>query len=327
MNTFKSLSAIIIMSALMFMGTGNGTPENDSTRLDYIYYKYKQQDSSNAYSIHRFAAISNENLEVRTSGGSIKVKGADVDEAEIRMYVRRGGRYLMPDDTDLSNFEIEITKTGNTIIAHAERKNIRQTILSRNNESISFEVLVPNNFNIDVRTSGGSISLDELNGSLQARTSGGSLSLNNLGGTIDARTSGGSISLNESGGDINVRTSGGSISAKNTAGKVEMSTSGGSITLDNLSGEVDASTSGGSIRANMLKVEGPISLRTSGGTIRATLPEGLGYNLELKGNSVNIPLQNFTGETKRSSVSGSMNGGGYAVSMRTSGGSVNVEWN
>ncbi len=327
MNMFKSLSAIIIMGALIFMGAGNTVLDNDSTRLDYIYYKYKKQDNSNAYSVHRFAASSGENLELRTSGGSIKVKGADVDEAEVRMYVRRGGKYLLPEDTDLSNFDIEITKSGNTIIASAERKNIRQTILSRNNESISFEVLVPVNFNIDVRTSGGSISLDELNGSLQARTSGGSLSLNNLGGVVDARTSGGSISLNESGGEINVRTSGGSISAKNTAGKVELSTSGGSINLDNLSGEVDASTSGGSIRANMLKVEGPISLRTSGGTIRATLPNGLGYNLDLKGNSVNIPLQNFTGETKRSSVSGSMNGGGYAISMRTSGGSVNVEWN
>jgi hypothetical protein len=42
---------------------------------------------------------------------------------------------------------------------------------------------------------------------------------------------------------------------------------------------------------------------------------------------VGIPLQNFTGETKRSSVSGSMNGGGHAVSMKTSGGSVNVGWN
>jgi hypothetical protein len=327
MNTFKSLSAIVILSALVFAGARNSISDSDNTRLDYIYYKYKQQDNGNAYSVHRFDASNGENLEVRTSGGSIKVKGADVVEAEIRMYVRKGGKYLFPKDTDLSNFDIEIKKTGNTILASVGRRDVKQTILSRNNESISFEVLIPKSFNIDVNTSGGSISLDELNGSLQAKTSGGSLSLNNLGGVIDARTSGGSISVNESGGSISVRTSGGSISAKNSAGKVEMSTSGGSITLDNLSGEVDASTSGGSIRSNMLKVEGPISLRTSGGTIRATLPEGLGYDLELKGNSVNIPLQNFTGETKRSSVTGSMNGGGYAVNMRTSGGSVNVEWN
>ncbi len=327
MNTFKSLSAIAIMSALVFIGAGNNFPDRDSTQLDYIYFKYKQQDNGNAYSIHRFTATSNENLEVRTSGGSIKVKGANVDEAEVRMYVRKGGKYLFPKDTDLSNFDIEITKSGNTILASVIRRDIKQSILSRNNESISFEVLVPKSFNIDVNTSGGSIYLDELNGSLQARTSGGSLSLNNLGGVIDARTSGGSISVNESGGNISVRTSGGSISAKNTAGKVEISTSGGSISLDNLSGEVEASTSGGSIRAHMLKVEGPISLRTSGGSIRATLPEGMGYNLELKGNSVNIPLQNFTGETKRNSISGSMNGGGYEVYMRTSGGNVNVEWN
>jgi hypothetical protein len=326
MKIFKSLSAIAIMGILMISGAGKYT-SLDSTRLEHIYSKYKQNDTENAYSVHRFATAPDESLEVKTSGGSIKVKGADVNEAEVRMYVRRSGRYLLPKDTDLSNFEIEIKKSGNTIIAHAQRKEVRQTILTRNNESISFEVLVPNSFNIDVRTSGGSISLDELSGSIQARTSGGSLSLNNLGGIIDARTSGGSISINESGGEINARTSGGSVSAKKSAGKIKLSTSGGSMSLENLCGEVEASTSGGSISANILKVEGPISLRTSGGTIRATLPDGLGYDLDLRGNSVNIPLKNFSGETKRSSVSGSMNGGGFEISMRTSGGSVNVNWN
>lgn len=326
MNMFKSLSAIVLMGVLMISGAGNSAVI-DSSRLEHIYSKYKQNDSGDAYSIHRFAASSEENLDVKTSGGSIKVKGADVSEAEVRMYVRKNGKFLKPSDTDLSNFEIEISKSGNTIVAHAQRKEVRQTILSRSNESISFEVLVPNRFNIDVRTSGGSISLDEVSGSIEARTSGGSLSLNNLGGVINARTSGGSISINESGGEINARTSGGSVSAKNSAGKITLSTSGGSMSLENICGEIDASTSGGSINASILKVEGPVSLRTSGGTIRATLPDGLGYDLDLRGNSVNVPLKNFSGESKRSSVSGSMNGGGLAVSMRTSGGSVNVDWN
>ncbi|HAC16088.1 MAG TPA: hypothetical protein DCE78_09120 [Bacteroidetes bacterium] len=325
MKSFFSISAVAIIAAIFFVGT-TSTNINLDNRLDYIYDNYKNNDPGNAYSIHNFPASKGENLEIRTSGGSISVKGADVDEAEVRMFVRKRNRYLTPDDTDLSNFEIEITKRGNTIIAKANRKSSMNTILNVNNESISFEVLVPSSFNVDVNTSGGSISLDELDGNLNGSTSGGSISLNNLGGVVDVRTSGGSISINESGGTIIARTSGGSVTAKNSAGKIELKTSGGSMNLDNICGEVDASTSGGSIKANILKLEGDLSLRTSGGSISASLPSDLGLDLDLKGNSVVVQLQNFTGETKRSSVSGSMNGGGHNVSMRTSGGTVRLNW-
>jgi len=98
------------------------------------------------------------------------------------------------------------------------------------------------------------------------------------------------------------------------------------MNLDNICGELDASTSGGSIKANILKLEGDLSLRTSGGSISTTLPGDLGLDLDLKGNNVVVQLQNFTGETKRNSVVGSMNGGGHQVSMRTSGGTVRLNW-
>ena len=325
MKSFYSISAVAIIATLFFVGT-TPTNINFDNRLDYILYNYLNSDPGDAYSIHQFPASNGENLEVRTSGGSISVKGADVDEAEVRMFVRKRNRYLSPSDTDLSNFDIEITKRGNTIIAKASRKNTRNTILNVNNESISFEVLIPSQFNIDISTSGGSIKMDEIEGNLNGSTSGGSISLNNLGGEIDVRTSGGSISINESGGTIKARTSGGSVTAKNSAGIIELRTSGGSMNLDNICGELDASTSGGSIKANILKLEGDLSLSTSGGSINASLPADLGLDLDLKGNSVVVQLQNFTGETKRNSVQGSMNGGGHNVSMRTSGGTVRLNW-
>jgi len=303
------------------------SPEDIDTRLEYIYSNYRQSDTGNAYSVHRFSTNADEYLELSTSGGSIKVKGADVDEAEIRMFVRRGRTYLTEHDTNLSNFNINIAKEGNKIIVVAERKSIRQSLMNRINESISFEVLVPNRYNIDVRTSGGSIALDELSGILKARTSGGSLSLNNLGGSIHARTSGGTISINESGGILDVKTSGGSVTAKNSAGILKLSTSGGSIHLNNVCGTVDASTSGGSIKANILKVDGQINLKTSGGSIQASLPDGLGYDLDLSASHVTVPLQNFTGESKRNRVNGTVNGGGLPVTLKTSGGSVSLAWN
>lgn len=65
-----------------------------------------------------------------------------------------------------------------------------------------------------------------------------------------------------------------------------------------------------------------LEVRTSGGSINASLSADLGLDLDLKGSNVVVQLQNFTGETKRNIVSGSMNGGRHNVSMRTSGGTV-----
>jgi len=326
MKTFYSFTLLFLIVILLASGSDSYTlAKNTIADLGVIPLKTSQSDSD-VYSTHRFNVTPGESLEVATSGGSITVSGTDGNEAIIKMFVRRNNRYLQASDTDLRNFEIKIEKSGNKVIATAKRNQSSTNILRPNNESISFEVLIPRNFQINVNTSGGSIRLDNLEGALSGRTSGGSIRLNNLSGLVDVRTSGGSITIDASSGQISARTSGGSVSASNSSGVLDLSTSGGSIRLDNLSGEVSASTSGGSIRANIDSLSGDVSLRTSGGNITASLPGGLGLNLNLRGNSVRIPLENFSGESKRNEIVGTMNGGGHNVTMRTSGGGVTVRW-
>lgn len=327
MKTFYSFTILFLVGVMLISGTNNYTSAKKSIADLGILPIETTNNDKVVYSTHRFNVVPGENLEVSTSGGSITVNGSnDSNEAVIKMFVRRNNRYLQPSDTDLRNFDIKIEKSGNKVIAHAKRNQTGTNILRPNTESISFEISIPRNFQVNVNTSGGSIRLDNLEGELSGRTSGGSIRLNNLSGTVDVRTSGGSITVDESTGEINARTSGGSVTASNSSGVLDLSTSGGSMRLDNLSGEVSASTSGGSIRAKINSLSGDVSLRTSGGSITATLPGGLGLNLNLKGNSLRVPLENFSGESKRNEIVGTMNGGGYNVSMRTSGGGVTVNW-
>ncbi len=68
-----------------------------------------------------------------------------------------------------------------------------------------------------LRTSGGSISLINLNGEQDFSTSGGSLHVEKMSGKIDGSTSGGSIHVSDSKDEIDLRTSGGSIEAKTAA--------------------------------------------------------------------------------------------------------------
>ncbi len=277
-----------------------------------------------AYLTESFSVSDNAKVEVRTSGGSIELVGQKTDEVRVEMYVRKRGRLLNQNDTDLDDWEIKIEKEGNTVYAIAKREG--RNNWGNNNISISFKVYAPVKSMGDLRTSGGSISLENLMGDQIAHTSGGSIEAERIGGDIKLKTSGGSITLFDIEGFAEVNTSGGRIRGEKITGGIDAKTSGGSITLEGISGNVEAKTSGGSIDAEILNPEDYIELRTSGGSISVTIPKELGYDLDLGGNRVRADLYNFQGEFDKNDMEGTMNGGGTKLSAKTSGGSVNLRY-
>ena len=268
-------------------------------------------------------------LSVETSGGSIEVTGHDGNEVEVNVYVKaNGGWSLFGDDDDdleeaLQDYEIDIRQRGNQVLATAKRKSKGW---NDNGLSISFEVAVPHDISCNLNTSGGSISVANVEGTHDINTSGGSISFDNMVGTTKAHTSGGGINIHQYQGKMEASTSGGSVEVTQSEGDIAVSTSGGGITLEDVSGSVEASTSGGSIKADIHQLGESLSLSTSGGSIKATLPEGKGIDLDLSGNRVNTELVNFTGKSEKDNIKGSINGGGIPVNMHTSGGSVTVEY-
>ena len=268
-------------------------------------------------------------LEVETSGGSIDVTAHQGNNVKVEMYVRKSGRSVDPNDKEimeaLEDFDIEIAKESNRIIASAKRES-GNWFGGNNNISISFKVYVPERMSCDLNTSGGSINLKGVTGQQEVRTSGGSLNLSNIKGNMDANTSGGSINIKNYAGTLDANTSGGSINLEDAAGELSLGTSGGSINLENIKGSLVASTSGGGIKVNLSALEKRLKLSTSGGSITAVVPQGLGLDLDLKGNRVNTKLSNFDGSVEKDRIVGSINGGGIPVVMSTSGGHVNLEY-
>jgi len=277
------------------------------------------------YRIEEFSLSGPGNLEVRTSGGHISVEGSESNRVRVEMYVRKNGRELSPADTDLDDYEIEISQSGNTITAIAKGENGRAWKLWNNNSvSISFVVYTPREMSTDLKTSGGHIETDGLSGNQKISTSGGHLKLANLMGTVDARTSGGHIEIGDFEGEMSARTSGGHINVTNSSGSLNLRTSGGHIDLERISGTLEASTSGGSISAELASIGQFVDLRTSGGNVNISVPDGLGLELDLRGTRVRTELKNFSGEVERDEVHGTVNGGGPKISARTSGGTVRV---
>lgn len=264
-------------------------------------------------------------LFVSTSGGSIRVEGSNTTKVKVEMYVK-SNKYS---DSKIrekleEDFEISIEKIGSRIEAIAKRTG---KSWSWNGISISFVVYTPVNFACELNTSGGSLKIAGVKGrSHELKTSGGSITAEDMSGNLEARTSGGSITVRDYEGDVDGKTSGGSIKLDDITGDIDVSTSGGGIKIEDVQGEVYASTSGGSINANITKLENQLVLKTSGGSVRATIPNGLGLDLDLRGNRVNTSLNNFSGESKSDRVAGTVNGGGIMVKLSTSGGSVNLNY-
>jgi hypothetical protein len=119
----------------------------------------------------------------------------------------------------------------------------------------------------------------------------------------------------------NLVTSGGSISLKNLSGSQDFKTSGGSLDIDQLSGEVKGRTSGGSIHVENSKDN--IDLATSGGSIHAA---NCAATLRLATSGGSLHLENLKGNVTANTSGGSINGSDIQgrLSTSTSGGSINL---
>lgn len=159
------------------------------------------------------------------------------------------------------------------------------------NIRVSYKITLPENYNVELDTSGGAIEIE------------------NLIGKIDAYTSGGSISLEDILGDVNIKTS------------------GGGLDLDNIIGEINAKTSGGGITLKLPKNPNKASnVKTSGGSITAYLAKDVAVNLSAKtsGGSVSSDFE-INGKMTKRSMEGTINGGGPKLTLKTSGGSVRIK--
>lgn len=323
------------------------------------------QDKETPYFVKTYKSSEIKNLNVRTSGGGISVTGGDGDETRVEVYlkVNNGGSKLSKDEIEnrLKEYELSVKKEGETILCIAKRKSESNWNNWKNGLSISFKIYTPEKISTDLVTSGGGISLKNLNGNLSFSTSGGGLKLQNLGGIIKGRTSGGGINISGCRDNIDVATSGGGIDAENCNGDIKLTTSGGGLTLKKLNGSIKATTSGGGIRAEeisgdfvtstsggSIKLEDItasvkastsgggidadikslgkyLSLSTSAGSIHVRMPMDKGMDLDLDGQRVKVPnLSKFNGTVEKDRVKGLLNGGGIAVRMNANSGGVYI---
>ncbi|MDB4292991.1 DUF4097 domain-containing protein [Maribacter sp.] len=286
-------------------------------------------------------------LNSKSSGGGIVVKTHNESTVEVRVFIRKNGKVLAPTDPMvadiLEKFDLEIEKNGSVINANAVRKSNFPRL---KNVGIYFTIIVPVEMSCNVASSGGGLKISGVEGTHEFISSGGSTILDNTSGTTTAKSSGGKVRATNHKGDIRLTSSGGGVTLEEARGSVYARSSGGSVRLKDVQGDVDAvssgggvtvlgacnsvkaKSSGGSVHVNISNLSTELHLHSSGGGVDAVLhnADKLGLDLDLSAGSVAIDLKNFSGQTKKNRVKGTMNDGGIPVYMRASGGSVTVRY-
>ncbi len=285
-------------------------------------------------------------LTMDVSPGSIEVRTTGDSQIAVDVFRKVGWAGESRAEDILRQHEVNFEQQGNNLFIRAKSPNEGFKFWRRANLQVRYVISIPKEFNVDLKTSGGGIRVDDLRGEARVKTSGGGLQFGKIEGPIIGNTSGGGISLAGCNGKVEVKTSGGGIEIGPGSGDLSAETSGGGITIADFAGDVFARTSGGAIRAKHIK--GAIDAETSGGPIVATLSSqpkkdcrlhtsgggitidldeslALNINAEASGGSVSSDLPvTVQGELRKSALRGTLNGGGQSLSLHTSGGSIHL---
>ena len=282
------------------------------------------------------AADSDIEREFQVDAGGKLIIESDAGPIDVEAWDNNAVRVLA---SDTDGFTVEFSQSGDTVRVKAQAN--RGGLFSRMRSNIRFSVMVPQEFDVELDTGGGAISVSDLAGNVSADTSGGRIEIGNItGGKVVADTSGGRIQIGDVDGDVEADTSGGAIEIGNVTGWVVADTSGGSILIGNVQGDMSADTSGGNIKVG--QGGGKVELDTSGGTIRAAYAQGpvnadtSGGNIFLEGSATSIEADTSGGniviERSIGKVTADTSGGSITISQSTgpitadtAGGKINVE--
>jgi len=191
---------------------------------------------------------------------------------------------------------LEISQKGNTVT------------VTGGTEGSDIFISAPSDFNFDVRTGAGSVSIKgNVSGKVELKTSGGDIKTDNIYGSLDVSTSGGNVSIRNVKGSVKINSGGGDLNAGDIEGDIVLKTGGGSVNVGKVTKSLKLKTGGGNIAVtgtgtdavintgggNILvdKSDGKLALTTGGGDIRLNNPKD---ELIAKTGSGSIYIQNVS---------------------------------
>jgi hypothetical protein len=174
----------------------------------------------------------------------------------------------------------------------------------------SFEavITVPSRFDLHVQTGDGDVVVGSFEGAADIRTGDGDVLLESLRGP--------SISLHTGDGDVQALAL--------EATTISLDTGDGDLRISEASGEVTARTGDGDVSIGIGRYAG-LSIRTGDGDVTVSADPSIAANVEVDGEDLSLARAfALSGRVSDDHLSGTLNGGGPELSIRTGDGSISI---
>lgn len=216
-------------------------------------------------------------------GGNIQVSPGGNDQIEVQAIKHAWGPNAEQAKQRLGDFTIEVFATGNRVElrveqAQAGRKDGRGV-------DIEFDVKVPADASVELRTVSGDIRVTNVRGEVRAQGVSGNLALEGTTRLAAAKTVSGDITLTKAGADaqLSLSTVSGNLLVQTlTTRALDLNTISGDIRIDGWSGERAAirTLSGDLNLQTSLTKGGRYDLESHSGNIQLAMPEQPGFDLD-----------------------------------------------
>ncbi len=245
-------------------------------------------------------------LRVDVGDGDVEVRSGQGGVARVRVCVQ--ARDLDWGREVFERMQFEVREEGDGLIVRSHNPRIRDYEW-RDNRGVNFkiEITVPEEFDLDIRTSDGDLDIGNMIGRTNLRTSDGDVVLGALRGP-----------------EISIETSDGDIRAELLeAQRIRVETSDGDVDLAVGGGQTHVRTSDGDVLLNLL-AQGEVEIHTGDGDITIYADPSLRADLELRGEvRVEADIQ-MTGRIGGDVARGKLNGGGPLLLARTGDGTITL---
>jgi DUF4097 and DUF4098 domain-containing protein YvlB len=211
-------------------------------------------------------------FEAQTHNGSIKIAGSEITDCNLtatitaRAATEEDARKLAERTT------VKLEPFGDKLIAKIDKP----AFMTNQSVSVSLDVHVPDECDLELTTHNGSVEIRSISGRLNGTTHNGKIIAEQVSGSAELHTHNGSVTCREISGDSRLKSHNGSVKVyySRTAPSlcdISLITYNGGIELEtppNFSGEFNASTHNGSIRTDLpITIVGKISKNKLTGNI------------------------------------------------------------
>jgi len=291
------------------------------------------QNSAGTERFDRVAKVgAGSELFVSNVRGETRITPGTSGQIEIHAVKRPSTRHP-GDNESVANTTIDVSATANRVDVRVDTSRRNQSVAD-----VDFDIRVPPDCSIDVRTVSGDLRVNAVNGSVRAQAVSGNVALEGTPGIAAAKTVSGSVTITRAGGDAatEIGTVSGDITLNGFKGRAVSfrTVSGKTQVADATADRIDFhSVSGGFDFTGTLSRGGRYDLESHSGHIRLAIAEQPGFEVGISTFSGPIavdfstrsegPLQSRAG--RREPMRGVYGDGSASLMVRTFSGGVTIK--